>query len=55
MVEGALAEFYLQHRLIHEIAVHLEDATEFAGELVFLHALLLYACRYAPRMVVRLT
>jgi hypothetical protein len=55
MVEGALADFYLQHRLIHEIAVHLEDATEFAGELVFLHALLLYACRYAPRIVVRLT
>ena len=55
MVEGALAEFYRQHRLIHEVAVHLEDATEFAGELVFLHALLLYACRYAPRIVVRLT
>jgi hypothetical protein len=55
MGEGALAEFYLQHRLIHEIAVHLEDATEFAGELVFLHALLLYARRYDPRMVVRLT
>ena len=55
MVEGALAQFYLQHRLIYEIAVHLEDSSEFAGALVFLHALLLYARRYEPRMIVRLT
>lgn len=55
MIEGALVDFYLQHRLIHEIAVHLEDTVEFAGVLVFLHGLLLYARRYDQKMVLRLT
>ena len=55
MIEGALVDFYLQHRLIHEIAVHLEDTVEFAGVLVFLHGLLLYARRYDQKMVLRRT
>lgn len=55
MLEGALASFYGHHRLIYEIAIHLEDTLEFAGELVFLQSLLLYTRRADPKMVVHLT
>ncbi len=54
MMEGALAAFYGEHRLIYESAVNLEDATELAGELLFLHSLLLYVRRAGPRMTIRL-
>lgn len=54
MMEGAFAEFYSQHRVIHEVAVHLEDMLEFAGLLVFLHALLGYVRADARALHVRL-
>jgi hypothetical protein len=54
MMEGALATFYSQHQLIYEAAVNLEDALEFAGELVFLHSLLLYARGSARWIRIRL-
>jgi hypothetical protein len=43
MLEGALAGYYQQHQLLYEVAVHLEDTLEFAGLLLFLHSLLVYA------------
>lgn len=54
MMEGAFAEFYLEHRVIHEIAAHLEDVLEFAGILVFLHALLTYLRLHSPDLRIRL-
>ena len=55
MMEGALVSFYGHHRVLYEIAIHLEDSLEFAGELVFLHSLLLYARQGDPQIVVQLT
>jgi hypothetical protein len=54
MLEGAFAAFYQQHRLVHEAAVHLEDTLEFAGVLVFLHSLLLYARHQSDELRLRL-
>jgi hypothetical protein len=55
MLEGALVSFYGHHRVLYEIAIHLEDSLEFAGELVFLHSLLLCARQGDPQMVLHLT
>ena len=55
MLEGVLADFYVRHRLLHEVAVHLEDTLEFAGVLIFLHGLLTYARRHGRDMILRLT
>lgn len=54
MMEGAFAEFYGQHRLINELAIHAEELLEFAGLLVFLHALLGYVRAEARVLLVRL-
>jgi len=54
MLEGTLAAFYQQHRLVHEAAVHLEDTLEFAGVLLFLHSLLVYARNRSRELQLRL-
>jgi hypothetical protein len=55
MMEGVLAGYYPEHRLLHEAAIHLEDTLEFAGVLLFLHGLLTYVRRQGRDMVLRLT
>jgi len=55
MLEGVLAGFYIQHRLLYEAAIHLEDTLEFAGVLIFLHALLTYIRRPGRDVILRLT
>jgi hypothetical protein len=54
MMEGAFAEFYREHRLVHEIALHIEDTLEFAGVLLFLSALLTYVTSHDRMMSLRL-
>jgi hypothetical protein len=54
MLEGALAGFYQQHRLLYEVAMHLEDTLEFAGVLLFLHSLLVYVRNQSPELQLRL-
>jgi len=54
MVEGELVDFYARHLLIYEAAMHLEDALESAGELLFLYGLLLYARRHERDLIIRL-
>jgi hypothetical protein len=54
MLEGALVDFYRQHRLIYEAAIHLEDTLEFAGILLFLNSLLLYARSQSRELRLRL-
>jgi hypothetical protein len=54
MVEGVLAGFYAQHPLIREVAFHVEDALESAGELLFLDSLLRYALRHEQGLIIRL-
>jgi hypothetical protein len=53
-MEGAFAEFYREHRLVHEIALHIEDTLEFAGVLLFLSALLTYVTSHDRMMSLRL-
>jgi hypothetical protein len=55
MIEGELVDFYTRHLLIYEAAIHLEDALESAGGLLFLHSLLLYALRHERDLLIRLT
>jgi hypothetical protein len=54
MLEGKLAGFYQQHQLLYEAAVHLEDSLEFAGVLLFLHSLLVYARDHSRELQLRL-
>jgi hypothetical protein len=54
MIEGELVDFYARHLLIYEAAIHLEDALESAGELLFLHSLLLHALRHERDLLIRL-
>ncbi|HSA80086.1 MAG TPA: hypothetical protein VLE23_04640 [Geminicoccaceae bacterium] len=55
ILEGALADYYAQHPLLFEAAVHLEDTLEFAGVLIFLHGLLTYILRPGRDVILRLT
>jgi hypothetical protein len=55
MMEGAFAEFYREHRLVHEIAVHIEDTLEFAGVLLFLSAILTHVTSQDRTMSLRLS
>jgi len=54
MLEGALADFYAHHALIREIAFHVEDGAESAGELLFLYSLLAYVLRYQRDLIIPL-
>jgi hypothetical protein len=54
MLEGALAGYYQQHLLLYETAIHLEDSLEFAGLLLFLHSLLVYARDHSRDLQLRL-
>ena len=54
MMEGELVDFYARHSLIYEAAMHLEDALESAGELLFLYALLRYALRHERELLIPL-
>lgn len=55
MLEGALAGFYRQHLVVYEAAIHLEDTLEFAGLILFLNTLLLYARTQSDELRLRLT
>lgn len=55
MLEGAFADTYASHRLLHEAAVHLEDTLEFAGILLFLHSLLAWLRRDSRDLMLRLS
>jgi hypothetical protein len=54
MMEGELVDFYARHQLIYTAAMHLEDALESAGELLFLYSLLLYALRHERDLTIHL-
>ena len=54
MLEGVFASFYQQHPLVSEAAFHLEDTLEFAGILLFLNSLLLYARGQSRELQLRL-